>query len=619
MLFFPLLILISSCFWSWRFLDEKLLSPSTCALHTAQAFVVLAVAVVGLRIARPERRSTKFAWHGFWLAITAFWNVAALGNFTSRSQWGDPLSLAWLRKLVVEDPSLRATFLDLLRPNVLIKIAGLTLVFWMVFVLHSRVSRSTLGIRVGGAFRRGAWLFLTFAGLATLAIDFRVPTARADEPLSVFLRGSAAFSDLDGGLDPYRRVAARLDEEIRRDYDPGAIRPTTNVVLIMADSLRADRLPFYGYSRNTAPFMQSLVDRRELKRVEWAFSTCSESACGIMSTLTGHPFQRVSHDSLKLYELLDRANYATELILVGDHVEFFNLGSFYGSKAKRAETVQGLSPADDRLALEYISRLAPFDGQPRFLFFFLMSTHIYGPRWPDFDIDQPSDVSGLKQAWNRRKLPASELAAHGEAMSNNYDNGVRQFDAVVESIFTGLRDKGYLNDALVIVTSDHGEALGEHSHRGHTFYLYNEEIRIPLLLWDSHATTPGPDFEVASHIDLAPTIFDRVGLPIPATWSGRPIGQASLPHLSVHMTRRGREPCAAAVFFQPSHRLKLIICRKRKGIEELLFDLNHDPQELTNLLGGPLSAEQSESVALMRERLSFFYGEIIKPANAAIQ
>ena len=96
---------------------------------------------------------------------------------------------------------------------------------------------------------------------------------------------------------------------------------------------------------------------------------------------------------------------------------------------------------------------------------------------------------------------------------------MRQADGIIRQIFDALRAKRYLDDAVVVVTGDHGEGLGER-HWAHGWHLYNEDIRIPMLLYDAPAATY-PDLSFAAQVDIAPTILDRLGLPIPASWEGQ--------------------------------------------------------------------------------------------------
>ena len=88
-----------------------------------------------------------------------------------------------------------------------------------------------------------------------------------------------------------------------------------------------------------------------------------------------------------------------------------------------------------------------------------------------------------------------------------------------------LRDKGLMDDALVIVTADHGEFVGERGRFGHSKGVFGEVLDIPLILT---ATGPGAPLKIAedrraSQVDIAPTVLAYLGVPIPPVWSGVPL------------------------------------------------------------------------------------------------
>jgi arylsulfatase A-like enzyme len=107
-------------------------------------------------------------------------------------------------------------------------------------------------------------------------------------------------------------------------------------------------------------------------------------------------------------------------------------------------------------------------------------------------------------------------------MSNRYDNGVLQADASIGQALALLRARGRLDDALVVITGDHGESLGERGHFGHSWTLDKEVLDVPLLIWDSRGRCCAPQ-AYASQLDIAPTILRSLGLPIPASWQGLPL------------------------------------------------------------------------------------------------
>ncbi len=108
---------------------------------------------------------------------------------------------------------------------------------------------------------------------------------------------------------------------------------------------------------------------------------------------------------------------------------------------------------------------------------------------------------------------------------NYYDNGVFQFDGVVKSAIAQLQEKGYLSDAIVVITGDHGEMLGEHGQFGHANGVYEPVLHVPFVIirygYTENYSSVLP--RVVSQIDIAPTILTDLSMPIPSTWAGRPI------------------------------------------------------------------------------------------------
>src|SRR5262249_55758692 len=182
------------------------------------------------------------------------------------------------------------------------------------------------------------------------------------------------------------------------------------------------------------------------------------------------------------------------------------------------------------------------------------------------------------------------------SVNNEYDNRVLQCDDVLRQLFEALGQKGYLQNALVIVLADHGQGLGEHNISGHGRSLYEEEINIPFLIHDpDDAQFKGLDS--GSQIDVAPTIFDRLGLPVPSVWRGHSVYR-SVADDSYH--RLWKKPyCAAAIKRIDKARFKYIYCEETR--KEELYELITDPKERQNLITtadtGLVNALRSEVVA----------------------
>jgi arylsulfatase A-like enzyme len=179
---------------------------------------------------------------------------------------------------------------------------------------------------------------------------------------------------------------------------------------------------------------------------------------------------------------------------------------------------------------------------------------------------------------------------------DRYDDKVRQADSIIRQIFDALSARRYLDNAMVVVTGDHGEGLGER-HWSHGWDLYNEDIRIPMLLYDAPATTY-PDLGFATQVDIAPTILDRVGLPVPASWEGQSLLAPTLKRFTYHQTYF--LPNRFAVLYRDGKQLFKFIATPQYGTEEL-YDLTRDRGEAHNLV-----SEQPALAALLRGKVRVY-------------
>jgi glucan phosphoethanolaminetransferase (alkaline phosphatase superfamily) len=616
MFYLPLLTFASGLFWAFELWSERLVFASAAGLHALfAAIALLAARALLARLPGPWPRAARWSWHLGWLAVLILWNLAAAGNYFSRGHWGDPMSLRTMLAMLHQD-SVQQAAREMATGTGLLLLPATLLALWLGHLAYRRLSRTP----AGDLWRRHVashpyWPLAACAALAAL-IAFRHPGIAKEEPLVAFAGGGNDFSDYRG-LEQ-RRAAARLaDRRALLDYRVPGRKPTKNVVLILADSLRAESLSAYGYRRETTPFLSRLLADPRTQKAEWAFSTCSESFCGITSTLTGRPYQEVSHGSVKLYDYLAEAGYDTDLILAGDHSHLSDMGTFYGDAARAdhgPEASRYGRASDDRGALAYLDRLEKAAGRPRFFFFFLMSSHAGGVRLPEFRRYLPDDANLARARWNNDDAEGmlrsiSRPPSYLERVVNNYDNGILQVDHFIEKIFRGLEERGYLEDALVIVSSDHGDSMGEHNHVGHTWRLYDVDIHIPLLIWDSDPSPRPKELPIAAHVSLAPTILDRLGLPIPETLVAPPLDRAPANFASVHLTRRPQQPCAAAIEGTREKLHKLIVCTAGGEPQEELYELIGDPDERRDLLAA--GAADPAVVAGLRARLDFFYLDIL--------
>lgn len=360
----------------------------------------------------------------------------------------------------------------------------------------------------------------------------------------------------------------QLDQETRAKYSVPKNFDKRNVILIVTDALRAFNLPMYQYRDNTAPFLASLVNDGTLQVIPRAFATCPESVCGITSTLSSRSYNHIAPGLYKLNDLLYDAGYNVNFILSGSH-SWEGLRELYGESVHLYVDGKSFQSSvnDDRGVLAHLAHHQAFDGTPTFFFFHLMTTHGLG-RTVNFS----DEFTGRRWlAWKSKDY---------------YDLSIKEADRVIQRIFTLLERKGYLQNSVAMIVSDHGEAFGEHGTYGHIHTIYQETMAIPLLIYDPHKKKYGTD-TYATQLDVAPTIIDRLGLPVPETWQGKSLLRPSTDsRLTVHQTTT--HPRKFAVYNYGRGKLYKLITEKLFpsgfAADDELYELTGDPTERHNII-----------------------------------
>ena len=423
------------------------------------------------------------------------------------------------------------------------------------------------------------WLFtmVLLTGSTVCAVELysfaAAPPTIEREPVSLTLFPlQATFDAQTRAIDSMR--AERLDQledAARLGYQPNPAAVRRNVILIVVDALRSDRMGVYGYSRDTTPNLTRLAREGMIRKPLQMRSSCSASVCGLMSLLSSKFIHELSRRPITLQEVLKLHGYRIHLMLGGDHANFYGLRQLYGDvdSYQDAGTRRGWYMNDDAGVLHDAASLPSWDGTPIMMQFHLMSAHGLGKRNEQF----------------ARFTPAASYVIPGNRVpplvDNFYDNGVVQADEVIHQIMETLRRKGYLKSALVVVTADHGEALGEHGRYTHAHGVDEQVLRIPLLLIAQGyrpAVFSGGN-TVASQVDVAPTVLAELGIARPATWSGMAL----------------QEPVTRAyTFFQEAYAAGLIDHRDPQNLwkywadsstgQEYAYGISSDPAEASNVI-----------------------------------
>lgn len=380
-----------------------------------------------------------------------------------------------------------------------------------------------------------------------------------------------------------------------------------NVVLVVADTLRADHLGTHGYPRDTSPVLDALAAQGvvyENARVQFSQSTPSHA-----SILTGdYPYTHTATTNgstlpagaTLLSEQFAAAGYHTAAI--HDHgllsVENGFAQGFYSMVETKNPDLRGSRPAvwrrelrlarfwdvlfrEERhtvtdLTVDWLQGPLP---EPFFLWVVQLQPHTsYHPpsadlaRFADPAYDGPMDGSLAAVPMDPAQALGPDDRQH---MVDRYDAEVRWTDRSIGRILAALDDAGVRERTLVAITADHGEALGEHGVYYHHGGVHEEAVRVPLILSWPQTLAPARVKADVQSIDLAPTL-SRMALGTPMDCDGvdlRPElgadGVAGDPSLS---WKQGQIAAAQAGF-------KLILSHWPGG-QATLHELGSDPGEL---------------------------------------
>ncbi len=381
---------------------------------------------------------------------------------------------------------------------------------------------------------------------------------RGEVDLSPFAGGEVRLelrADAGPGADPARSLGLWSNPEILSDTggDPGP-----SLVLVSVDALRADRLSLYGHDRPTSPSIDRWA-RQRAAVFEQVVAAAPWTLPAHVSMLTGLDAVRhgVNHDvgdarrptgpsptaALEmLAETLRRAGFATAAFTGGGYVHpRYGLAQGfdrYASWPDRSDDAAELEVGVDR-SLEWIARRS----DERF-FLFLHTYAVHDPYRPwsphlgrvapehggTFDqvaivTDPPDPADGFRQ--RNRFVVRNRVVGQRPVEDVDlplvralYDAGVGHADEQVARLLAGLERIGVRERTVVVLTSDHGESLGEHGRVGHVD-LTDEALLVPLVIEVPGGRGAGVRVaEQVRQVDLAPTLLELLGVQGPAGLDG---------------------------------------------------------------------------------------------------
>jgi arylsulfatase A-like enzyme len=316
-----------------------------------------------------------------------------------------------------------------------------------------------------------------------------------------------------------------------------------NIVLVVVDTLRADRIGATGNPRGITPFIDSLAARGYVFHNAYAPSSWTNPS--VASILTSRyqsqhgivTFESVLADSeVTLPEVLKTRGYATGFFsangLIARRMGFSQGYDLYRSimaRGKIEPRYLWIPERSDRIngdALGWVDGLAKTaPTTPIFLHMHYMEPHNpYAPRAEALDTIADGHERPDVQKANGSAFFGHTITLTPEMLTNLrdvYDAEVLSLDIGLRSLFAELGQRHLLDNAVVVITADHGEEFKEHGLIGHDKSLYEEVVRVPLIMLVPGHTERTDIEQVVSLVDIAPTLVDLAGGPIPEPFEGQ--------------------------------------------------------------------------------------------------
>ncbi len=286
-----------------------------------------------------------------------------------------------------------------------------------------------------------------------------------------------------------------------------ADRDDTNIIFILIDTLRAERMSAYGYERETTPFLDELAStgirfRHHIAQSSWTKSSMASLWTALNPIRAGvTKFNHAVSPEVEMpAEILARAGFKNVGVYRNGWVHgYFGfdqgfekyyrpLGSRVKAAVRRERPNAHAYGSDEHLLQDAVEFLRIHGASSRwFLYLHLMDLHEY-----TYD---------------------DESALFGSTISDLYDNSLRRTDWVVSTLYDHLGERGLLDETIVVILSDHGEAFGERGFEGHAREVFPETTETPLIISLPVAIPGGVVVDQrTANVDVWPTLLDLIGL-----------------------------------------------------------------------------------------------------------
>lgn len=417
-------------------------------------------------------------------------------------------------------------FLHIQPRNTVLLFAG-TFIFTILSLIIWPLLKQVLN-RQTAVWRRIFWIFVKLLLISFILANAKMKTdLHRTDPLATLLLVNHPDRGVIAAMDakdlPFRAIYPPIISlEQYTQSLPQEQWQKKNVIVILVESLRPDQLQTFGGTQDVMPNVDALARQSTLFTNTYAQSTHSNYA-DVSPFSSQYPLRtrtlylypkKAKFPHVMIYDILHQLGYKTAIFSSqnehwGSMYNYLNTGHldrFFHSEDSDSKKLSG--KIDDRVTIdESMKWLGSIGQNPFFMYINLQSSHMpyvmpddfprrFGPQKLDFDLRFNS-------------FPADKV----RDVKGRYSDSLSYMDSQIARLLQFLKDSNQLQNTMIVLTGDNGQAFLEHGFAAHASYIYEEAIRVPMLFylpWKSHLRK---DERPAQHIDIAPTILALLNLP----------------------------------------------------------------------------------------------------------
>lgn len=428
------------------------------------------------------------------------------------------------------------------------------------------------------------------------------PVAEGDAPCSQPRLGGLARVGLAAVL-PVALLLVTLSLGACSEAPPPPEPPARNLILVTVDTLRPDHMSLFGYERATTPELERWFADDVAAVYERSYSTEAATAPSVVSVLSGlHPqdhrvrlLQQLVPESTAIVtdmlpETYETAAFVSNAVLSNEAIGIGDRFDHYDDFVDQAEPNRPVYERNARrttdAVLDWMTRRDDTE-RPVFLWVHYIDPH--GPYLPPeppewerrYTHPEPETIDTLRVPLYSR----IDGVTDGLDYVDRYDEEITYTDREIGRLLEGLDAElnGGLDEALVVFTADHGEAMMDHeSWFTHGYHVYEEIVRVPMMVRGVRAgVVPGRTASPVSGVDVVPTLLGAAGVQPPSNVKGADLRRSNLMQAHrVVMIEASDNYRQVRGLVRGSHKILAGVSPEGEITGWGLIDLDADPDEI---------------------------------------